>query len=77
MGRTERHPMLNISRKANEYVQIGDVRVIVKRLGDGKVVLGIEAPREVPITFPKLPTTPPSDCSAASTSIECAQQPPP
>ncbi len=65
--------MLNLSRRAGEYVQIGDVRVLVKRLGDGKVVLGVEAPREMPITFPNLSDTPPTVCSSEPAALECAQ----
>jgi carbon storage regulator len=42
--------MLTLTRKVNEVVTIGDnIRVMVTRIGWGKVQLGIEAPRDVPI----------------------------
>ncbi len=42
--------MLVLSRKENEAVCIGsDVRVIVIEIRDGKVRLGIEAPRTTPV----------------------------
>lgn len=41
--------MLNLTRKKGDRVWIGDVCVIVTRIGRGKVHLGIEAPRGVEI----------------------------
>ena len=42
--------MLNIGRKVNEAVRIGDsIRVVVTRIERGKVRIGIEAPDEVKI----------------------------
>lgn len=43
--------MLNVTRKPDERIQIGDdIEVVVKRVrSDGSVVLGIVAPREVPV----------------------------
>ena len=42
--------MLVLSRKLNEKVRIGnDITVVVVEIRGGKVRLGIEAPREVPV----------------------------
>jgi carbon storage regulator len=42
--------MLVLSRKLGERIMIGDrIVVTVMRLDDGRVVLGIEAPREVTV----------------------------
>lgn len=42
--------MLVLSRAENEAVMIGDdVRVVIVRSSDGKVRLGIEAPKSVPV----------------------------
>lgn len=42
--------MLVLSRRVNEAIQIGpDVRVVVVGIDRGKVQLGIEAPRGIPI----------------------------
>jgi len=46
----EDREMLILSRKANESIRIGnDIVVTVVELGRGRVRLGIEAPREVPV----------------------------
>lgn len=41
--------MLVLTRRLNEAILIGDVRVVVVRLGPACVALGIEAPAEVPV----------------------------
>ena len=42
--------MLVLSRKKNESIIIGDdITIMVVEIRDGKVRLGIEAPKEVPI----------------------------
>lgn len=41
--------MLVLSRKKREWIQIGDVRVMVTRVKGGVVSVGIEAPRDVKI----------------------------
>ncbi len=42
--------MLVLSRKQNEEIRIGDdVTVVVVRISDDKVRLGIKAPRNVPV----------------------------
>ena len=42
--------MLVLTRKLNETIRIGpDIRVTVLAVKGGKVQLGLEAPREVPI----------------------------
>jgi carbon storage regulator len=41
-------PMLVLSRKLNERIFIGhDITIMVTRLGNGQVRLGIEAPQDV------------------------------
>jgi len=43
--------MLVLTRKVGQSIEIGeDVKVFVQYLGKGRVSIGIEAPREVPIT---------------------------
>ncbi|HJT31053.1 MAG TPA: carbon storage regulator [Pirellulales bacterium] len=46
--------MLVISRRENEIVLIGEVRVMVTRIDGGLVRLGIEAPADVPIVRAEL-----------------------
>lgn len=42
--------MLNLTRKVDESIQIGpEIRVTVLEIRHGKVRLGIEAPREIPV----------------------------
>lgn len=42
--------MLVLSRKLYESVQIGDsIKVTVVDIGPGKIRLGIEAPRDIPV----------------------------
>jgi carbon storage regulator len=41
--------MLVLSRRVNEAIMVGDVRILVVRIADGKVRLGIEAPADVAI----------------------------
>ncbi len=42
--------MLVLSRKANESIQIGnDIVITVVELSRGRVRLGIDAPKEVPV----------------------------
>lgn len=42
--------MLVVSRKENEVLRIGDARVMVVEIRGNQVRLGIEAPRDVPIS---------------------------
>jgi carbon storage regulator len=49
--------MLVLSRRLNETIRIGaDIRVTVLAVKGGKVQLGLEAPREVPILRAELRT---------------------
>ena len=42
--------MLVVSRKQGESIEIGDnIKVVLMRMGGGRVRLGIEAPADVPI----------------------------
>jgi carbon storage regulator len=41
--------MLVLSRRVDEAIRIGDIRVVVISFRDGKVRLGIDAPPEVPV----------------------------
>jgi carbon storage regulator len=42
--------MLVVSRAVGEAIVIGDdIRVMITHIGSGKVRLGIEAPRDVPV----------------------------
>ena len=46
--------MLILTRKTGEAVRIGNVRIVINRVGRGAVRIGIEAPREVPIVREEL-----------------------
>ena len=41
--------MLVLERKRNQSIMIGDIAVMVVEIRGGKVKLGIEAPKEVPV----------------------------
>lgn len=41
--------MLVLSRKEGESLRIGDIRVEVVQIRGDKVLIGIEAPKEVPV----------------------------
>jgi len=42
--------MLVLTRRVNERIMIGDdIEIVVIRLRDGKVRLGISCPREIPV----------------------------
>ncbi len=61
--------MLVLSRKVGEVIQIGpDVRVIVVDIDRGKIRLGFEAPKDVPIFRSELLTA--ADSSNDSSSRE-------
>jgi carbon storage regulator len=48
--------MLMLSRKTNESIRIGDdIRVIITRIGRGRVQVAVDAPREVRIRREELP----------------------
>lgn len=56
-------PMLMLNRRVGEKILIGDdVWVTVIEIGHGRVLLGIEAPRDVPVhrqeRLPPPPATP-------------------
>lgn len=60
--------MLVLTRRLNEAILIGDVRVVVVRLGTACVALGIEAPADVEIVRPDAKKKTPrqrSDCRRA------------
>ena len=46
--------MLVLTRKINEELWIGNARVVINRLADGKVSLAIDAPRDVLIVRSEL-----------------------
>ena len=47
--------MLVLTRKVNEQIRIGqDIVITVVQLGQGKVRIGVEAPREVPVVRQEL-----------------------
>ena len=46
--------MLILTRKTGEAVRIGNVRIVINRVGRGAVRIGIDAPLEVPIVGEKL-----------------------
>lgn len=48
--------MLMISRKAGERIRIGEVVVLVQRVGRSRVSLGIDAPKEMKINRMELET---------------------
>jgi carbon storage regulator len=53
--------MLTLSRKVGEAIQIGpDIRVVLLSVARGKVRLGIDAPRQVPVFREELLTQPTS-----------------
>lgn len=41
--------MLVLSRKSNEAIRIGDIKVTVVEIRGDKVRIGIEAPKDVPV----------------------------
>lgn len=42
--------MLTLSRKKNEVIKIGDdISIVVVSIKNGKVKLGIDAPKDVPV----------------------------
>ena len=41
--------MLILSRKVNEVIRIGEIKLMVVQIRGDKVRLGIEAPKEVPV----------------------------
>lgn len=41
--------MLVLSRKLNQCIMVGDVKIMVVKLGGNRVSLGVDAPRDVPI----------------------------
>lgn len=49
--------MLVLSRKRNEWLQIGNVRVRVLYIKGGTVKIGVEAPREVKVLRGELQET--------------------
>ncbi|MGC3970832.1 MAG: carbon storage regulator [Pirellulales bacterium] len=50
--------MLMLSRKTNESILIGDdIRVVITRIGRGRVQVAIDAPRDVRIRREELPAS--------------------
>ena len=41
--------MLCLSRKEQEWIQVGDARIFILHASHGRVSIGVEAPREVKI----------------------------
>jgi len=41
--------MLVLSRKKDESIMIGDIKVVIVEIRGDKVRLGVEAPKEVPV----------------------------
>jgi carbon storage regulator len=47
---SRRKPMLVLNRKQGEFIMIGDdIRIVVVEIVKGKVRLGIDAPKEMPV----------------------------
>lgn len=46
--------MLVLTRKIGQAVRIGNVRIVISKVGRGAVRIGIDAPREVPIVREEL-----------------------
>jgi carbon storage regulator len=64
--------MLVLSRKANEVICIGpDTYITVLAIQGGKVRLGIEAPRDVPIRRAELQEWSPSDERGVPATNRC------
>jgi carbon storage regulator len=60
--------MLILSRKENESIVVGDtIEIIVCRVVGGRVQLGVQAPREVPIRRGELQRREADACDPAST----------
>ena len=64
--------MLILTRKTGEAVRIGNVRIVINRVGRGAVRIGIDAPREVPIVREEL-----DEDSGGGTGIDPAPKPDP
>jgi carbon storage regulator len=62
--------MLVLTRKKDETIIIGtNITVTVLSLDRGRVRLGIEAPREVPVTRPELAAETDSVCAIAGSDL--------
>lgn len=61
--------MLVLSRKKGEKLFIGEnICITVVEVGSGKVRLGIEAPKDVPVTRPDAKKSAPEDAATSGTS---------
>lgn len=54
--------MLVLARKANESITVGDIKITVTRIGETRVRIGIDAPKDLPVIRTELLGSPfPSD----------------
>lgn len=59
--------MLVLSRKVDEQIKIGDdITLVVCRIDNGRVRLGIVAPTDIPIVRSELDDQPPAPVPAAA-----------
>ena len=67
--------MLVLSRKVGEHIRLGDsIEVLVVSTSNGRVRLGIQAPKEVLIRRSELEGVPPAQCCGDHT--QCTEHTP-